>query len=451
MNPPDGEAPAPDWQLEFSDLDSGAPSQPPAAAAAPGSSRSPRVRARRGAVTASALVLAVALLFAGIPDARAGLGRLAAGLSPRPTPSLATGEGVFYFAPNPPGTDILVDGKVLAVPPGPGSVHPLVLARGPHRLAWRSHLFPFTPISCTLTVPAAVGDSCELVDRTLLAQERISVQGNVLAARLSHDTLPPATARQLDNEIQGAIGSVAATASLVAGDHYYYCPQGLDCRVATAAGPLTAQLGYQVITDRGYPEPCVLGDGIPCRFAGQDCGQLCTVAVTPAAIAGAGADAARVWTAALTVQAEWRFTSADGQLMLDNIPEMFGAQLMVLRITWERDGWHVTPVFGHIPGLDVVDDVVCDPLRVWLAQTTWSFMLLDPPPDASVRFTSTADPAFGCLAALGQTGTKPAYFLQHAGTPLLMNDVGYNPQDNLARASPHEQALAVPLFLALTP
>jgi hypothetical protein len=124
---------------------------------------------------------------------------------------------------------------------------------------------------------------------------------------------------------------------------------------------------------------------------------------------------------------------------------------MVLRITWERDGWHVAPVFGHVPGLDAVDDVVCDPLRVWLAQTTWSFMLTEPPPGATVQFTSTANPASGCLAALAQGGTKPAYFLQHAGAPLLMNDAGYNPQDNLARASAHEQAQAVPLFLALTP
>jgi hypothetical protein len=446
MNPHEGEPPGQDWQFEISDIRAGAPTAPaPADGAVPGPLRSPRERALRAGLTASALLLAIVLLLAGIPEARAGFRRFNASLGPRPSPTLAAGEGVLYFEPNPPGTEILVDGRVLAAPPPPGSVHPLLLTRGQHRLAWRAHGFPFTPINCILTVPAAVRDSCEFVSQSVLAQERLSVQGNVLAGRMNHDTLPSATMHQLDDTIQRAIGSVAPTGTLVAGDHYYFCPQGVDCRVATAGGPMTAQLGYQWITDRAYPEPCVLGEGIPCRFAGQDCGQLCTVAVTPAAIAGTGPDAARVWTVAVMVQAAWRFTSADGRLNLDNVPEMFGAQLMVLRITWESDGWHVAVVFGHVPGLDAVDDVVCDPLRVWLAQTTWSFMLIDPPPAASVRFTSSGDPTRGCLASLDQGG-KPAYFLQHFGAPLVMNDVAFNPQDNLARASAHEQVQAAPLF-----
>jgi hypothetical protein len=132
---------------------------------------------------------------------------------------------------------------------------------------------------------------------------------------------------------------------------------------------------------------------------------------------------------------------------------MFGAQLMVLRITWDGGGWHVAPVFGHIPGLDAVDDLVCDPLRVWLAQTTWSFMLTDPPPNASVRFISDGDPSHGCIGVLNQAPgiDKPAIFYQHFGAPLVMNDVAFNPQDGLVRASANEQVEAAPLLAQFAP
>jgi hypothetical protein len=394
----------------------------------------------------------VALVLASSPDSRAGLRRFAASLGPQPTATLAAGEGVYYFYPNPPGTDVLVDGRVLAVPPPPGSVHPLVLARGRHELAWRSRLFPFAPVHCALTVPAAIRDTCEFVSLAVLAQERLTVQGSVLVPRLTLDALMPDGLAQLKTAVRQAIEGVTASGTLAPGDHYFYCPQGAQCHIATALGSMRADLGYQWITEQSYPEPCILGEGIPCRFAGQDCTQLCTVAVTPAAIAGAGPDAARVWTAAVMVQAAWRFTTADGQMILNNVPEMFGAQLMVLRITWDGGGWHVAPVFGHIAGLDAVDDVVCDPLRVWLAQSSWGFMLMDPPRGASVRFTSTADPSNGCLGVLEQApGSKPAYFLQHFGAPLVINDVAFNPQDGLARATANELAGAAPLYEQLTP
>jgi hypothetical protein len=452
LNANEPEPPGQDWQIEVSDVRSGVHAAD-VGATLPGQARSPRERAIRLGLTATTLLLAVALLLAGIPEVRDGVRRIAASLGPQPTPTLALGEGMFYFEPNPPGTDVLVDGKVLAVPPPVGSVHPLVLARGRHQLAWRARGFPFTPMRCTLTVPAAERDTCPFVTPEVLADERLTAQGRVLAARLSHDTLAPATMRQLDTAIQQAIDGVNATGELAPGDHYFFCPRGEQCHIATTLVPMHAQLSYQLVADRSYPEPCVLGEGIPCRFAGQYCGELCTVAVTPFAIAGTSADAARVWTAAVVVQAAWRFVTYDGRLILNNAPEMFGAQLMVLRITWESDGWHVAPVFGHTPGLDTVDDVVCDPLRVWLAQSTWGFMLLDPPPGASVRFVSTSDPASGCLAALNQApgSAKPAYFLQHFGAPMVMNDVGFNSQDQLARASLNEQAQAEPLFVQLTP
>jgi hypothetical protein len=287
----------------------------------------------------------------------------------------------------------------------------------------------------------------------VLAQERLTVPGNMLAVRMNRITMSPAAAAQLKAAIQQAIGKIAASGTLAVGDHYYYCPQGTQCRVATAMEPMRATLSYQVIAEQAYPEPCVLGEGIPCRFAGQDCVLLCTVAVTPAVLAGAGPDAAPVWTAAVLVQAQWLFTAINGRLILENAPEMFGAQLMVLRITWDAEGWHVAPTFGHLPGLDAVDDVVCDPLRVWLAQTSWSFMLLDPPPGASVQFTSDRDPSDGCIAVLDQApgSARPAIFYQHFGAPLVINDVAYNPQDGLVRASPNELARAVTVLARFAP
>src|SRR5579859_2398100 len=130
MGSDDAEPPGAEWQVEISDMRAGTSAAPMGAGGLPCHARSPRERALRIGLTVTALTLAVALLLAGNPDSRTGLRRFVVGLGPPPTATLMAGEGAFNFYPNPPGTEILVDGKVLAVPPPPGSAHPLVLPRG---------------------------------------------------------------------------------------------------------------------------------------------------------------------------------------------------------------------------------------------------------------------------------------------------------------------------------
>jgi hypothetical protein len=72
-----------------------------------------------------------------------------------------------------------------------------------------------------------------------------------------------------------------------------------------------------------------------------------------------GADGA--WIVAATVSAVWEYRTLDGRVVAPRTREQLGLQLVVMHMTYDSAGWHVTPILGHSPGLDATDDAACDP------------------------------------------------------------------------------------------
>src|SRR5260221_7438420 len=129
---------------------------------------SPRARLRRLTIGVAAVLLALLVVFAGLPTL--GQDALALLSAPTPTPTLRSlpGADTFYFLATPPWVSVLVDGHPLdpvpvveeqPAPLAPGSAYgfdtptptrglvpnahpaPVKLARGVHTLAWRGAPF----------------------------------------------------------------------------------------------------------------------------------------------------------------------------------------------------------------------------------------------------------------------------------------------------------------------
>jgi hypothetical protein len=441
-----------DLHVEVSDVRPGGAGAPAPQFRSPLEARlGPRQRRARLAIVLACGLLALAVVLAGIPAVRSGAAGLIARLGPSPTPAVAPGEDLFYLLPNPPGVDVSLDGHVLTSPPLLGDPHPLRLARGRHMLSWRSRDLPFVSQRCTVSVPRASGDTCSLVNPNPRYPSGTFPSGgaSVIGVRASLATLDPAQGQKLTGAVQAALDAARSSAIVQPGERYFYYTQGQQGGPVVATQPLRATLGYQLVIDHAYPEPCILAQGVdPCRFPGQDCSYLCTVPHPPSAV-GSGGD----WIAGALVSASWDYQTLDGRTVARGIGEQFGVQLMALRIALDSAGWHVTPIFGHTPDLPVADDPVCAPARSWLAMGTWSFMLVDPPPGAQVQFASDATPADGCVAVLNQAPpTAPsAVFLERFGVLLTVNEVARNPTDNLPVADPAEQSLAQRLAAQLSP
>jgi hypothetical protein len=244
--------------------------------------------------------------------------------------------------------------------------------------------------------------------------------------------------------VADALARSVATAEAQPGESYYgQTASSAAPQPIVAHQPLRATLTYHLLASSGYSEPCILlQPAIPCRFPGQDCSQLCTIATPPAALAVAPGE----WIAAVQVHADWTYTTLDGQVVASSA-ESFGVQLAVLRITWDGAQWHVTPVFGHVSGLDVADDAVCDPARTWIGNSTWNFMLVGPPPGEQAYFASDTNPTDGCVVVLEHGG--PVVFLERFGLLLTVTEAAANPQDNFPIADASERALASRLMAQL--
>ncbi|HLZ24976.1 MAG TPA: hypothetical protein VKQ30_22885 [Ktedonobacterales bacterium] len=345
---------------------------------------------------------------------------------PPPASSLVPAGNPFYLLPNPPGVEVSLDGHALASPPPPGDPHPLRLASGHHSLTWSSHYFPFMPMRCTISVPHASDDTCPSVPVQDLPAADANLVGHVIALHASFGTLPASDGAQLTQVIQAALDANRSHATVQSGEHYYVYQQGENGSPTTATQPLRATLSHVYLPGAGYFEPCIFTQPvIPCRFPGQDCGQICTVPQPPPDVATSPGD----WIAAVIVHASWRYTTQDGRVVAQDLGEAVGLQLAVLRITWDGGGWHVTPILGATPGLPAADDLVCDPARFWLGGNgTWAFMMSDPPPGARTQFVSDSLPTDGCLAVLNPypRGAPSAVFLQRFGVLLAVNAAATN-------------------------
>ena len=400
-----------------------------------------RARRRRIAIAVATGLLALAVTVTTFAGVRGTLFGFLTPPTPTPTVSISPGEDLFYLLPNPPGVVVTLDGHTLARMPAPGDPSPLRLARGRHVFVWTSHEFPFMPQRCTVYVPPTLNDTCPLASGQELPTSIAVLPGRVIALHDSLATLEADQRAQLSLAILDALATPSlATVQPSEFFNYYPAGPGLLPRIATL--PLRASLSFRVVSPQDYSEPCINDQADACRFPGQDCALLCTVAQLPVAVTGGTPD---VWVAAAMVSATTDYTTLDGRAEGTDLGQAFGPQLVVLRITWDgTNSWSVSPIFGHVPGLPVTDDVACNPARVWLEEADWSFMLTDPPPGAEVQFIADANPADGCVAVLDQAPGKdaPAVFLERFGMLLAVNGVAAGSVGGPPRADAAEQRLA---------
>jgi hypothetical protein len=398
------------------------------------------------AVIVAAVLLALSITASTVPGLRQRVFGPLPGVTA--TATRTPGDDLFYLLPNPPGVDVMLDGRTLTRLPFPGDPHPLRLAPGRHVFAWRSRILPFRPLRCQVSVPPAPGDSCSIVIHEFIPSDLADEPGSIIAVHDSLAALDPADASRLSAAIRFAFDDSASTATVQPGERYFSRQQGAPGGLAVATEPLHVTLTYRFQQSTGYPEPCILGQpAIPCRFPGQDCGQLCTVPQLPASLAGPPG----TWIVAVMVNDTYGYTTLGGQVVDEEPESSLGIQLAALRVTRDAGGWHVAPILGYTPGLPVADDPVCDPARFQLGQNpVWAFIVDGPPPGASVAYASDANPADGCVAVVQGFGQPAPVFLERFGVLLTVNDAAAsNSYAGLPAADAAERALAQRLLAPL--
>jgi hypothetical protein len=392
--------------------------------------------------------LAALISVGGLPMLRdRALGTLAA-LVPTPTATLPPGADLFYFVPGVPWGTVSLDGRSLSHVPLPGNAHPLRLTRGRHQLAWLAA--PFQPLQCILTVPRARTDTCPV---TAVRLSLAGPQQSIITMHQSLAALSPGQRAALTQAVQAALTTLHLSATVQPGERYYYyfgAGEHPKQYATTATEPLRAELTFQPILGQGEAEPCVRDPGIqPCYFSGQDCGQICTVAQP----AGSDASTSAEWIAAVLVRSTWNYQRLDGTsltLLDDGVWQpRLNFYAVVLRISWESNQWHVTPILGHSAALPLADEIVCAPARDLIAQGPLRATLSQSDPNAQLQFASGPNPAEGCAVTLSiasSTSTQPtaatALFLERFGGLLAANATAHGLWPALPLANSYEQSLA---------
>ena len=413
--------------------------------------RMTRRRALRLAGIVGALLLALLVILGSVPSLR---DRAVALAFPTPTPALAPGADLFYLPVNPQGTVVLLDGRPLAHVPVPGDPQPLRLARGRHRLEWRGGAFPFLPRQCVVSVPRADTDTCPFIS-TGLSSPRTSAP--IIGLQVSLLALPSGQRAALLGVTQAALDASGSSAIVQPGEHYFSPASEFSPSLPApirAAQPLRAMLDLQLNPQtEEAPEPCFIDLVQPCWFPGQRCQDFCTLASDSLP----GTSLTPVWIAAAMVQSSWTFTTLDGKVVASNQQEFpTNIFFIVLRITWDGAHWHVAPLIGHTPGLPITDDLMCGPVRDWIAAGSVDFEFT-PPSGAAFAYVSGPIPTDGCaLVITGYAGAPPTFlpppalYLERFGVLLAANDAAHSLWRDLPRAEASEQALAQRLAAQLS-
>ena len=162
-----------------------------------------------------------------------------------PSATLALGDWLFYLLPNPPGVEVALDGQTLAHLPFSGNPAPLRLPMGTHVFTWRSHVYPFLPLQCRVSVPRVAADTCPAVRRGLLPRDLANLPGTVIGMHVSLSAVAPAAGgvARLTKAIQDGLDTRRSTALVQPGEHYLSYPGGQPS-VVVATQPLRATLSY---------------------------------------------------------------------------------------------------------------------------------------------------------------------------------------------------------------
>jgi hypothetical protein len=406
---------------------------------------SPRARVVRAGGILGVLLLAVAVLVAVTPAARSAVVGFVFGPTPTATASLDLGRDRIAVENQVPWGTLTIDGrpKPQIVPSQVGTISNLPqlqsfrVARGRHHVEYRAD--PFPPLQCTLSVPAAPGDTCPLdpqAKEVFPFADSAFPQLRLLDLRETVDRLPAGEATRLADAAQQALDLAVgvASATLVPGDHY-----GDDRgRVQVAGEALTAVPAYAL--EREYV--------IDQRRGG--CAGLCQ---TASPFAQSSADA---WLVYGDVLVSWRYTDAGGHVVLaDGLSASaeFGSLPATIQMGVRRvgSGWQVRLLPPIASNTDVQDLPLCDVATLYLDALRGN---LDPgtgnPTGAVYRWSASSSLAeFGCVFGGGTTDSQGnligpvALVLYRCGILLAVNTAAQQVFPHLPVASAHERALAL--------
>jgi hypothetical protein len=359
-------------------------------------------------------VLALLILPPGFPlhQPVSSLAQQILSAAPTATSNLAPSARQLYLDADVPGTAVFVDGHHITVPVI-GHEAPMMLTPGVHHLKWR--VTPFQPKTCQVSIPASRSDTCPLPAST--ASFSGGPPAPVVELSESLDTLPARQQTALLQATQAALDNLPSTV-VQPGESFMTS--------ADSAGfPTTfrARLTFQLQSRAGIG--CSLGafssggDGLCQLTTGQDCARFCSLPWPSQQVVRAASGTAE-WLVLAVASLSWTYRRLDGTLIASNQPLDFfnsgGNHLVMLSVSWDAAGWHVTPILGEqlgglllaADGTPVADDPACAPAQDMLGSLGG--------PGGAISLTASTNPSAGCLVTV-----EPAVYLVRLGYPIPAN------------------------------
>lgn len=443
------EEPENDFRLEVTDLQTGADIPHPLDASAQTAvgrqsqtSPPPRLPAQprrmRAALMASLMLLAVVVIALVNPTVRSSM--MTALLSPpAPSPTLAPNANLVFLESGAPWGTFSLDGQKpspLAQPTLRLSSIWLRLPRGRHTL--RVAQPPFPSLSCVISVPAARGDTCPVVESQALQrgyfvnQTSSTLNSRVIDLGARFDRLSPVDGAVLLDAVRAALPEANQPMMIVSGDHYL----ADDGSVMVARASLQATLQL----DLASPDRSIPSDSSRCQAL---CDELTSFQ--------RDGDTGGLWSLVAVARGSWRIIASGGQIIAAHAPlwpdEPVFASLPVatqyvrtrMGVDWDGS-WHVAPRRGF--GMD--SPRLCDVA----AQMTGVLLGTQPRLDTTsmnVREGQGIYASQGCVVTLtlsDSSATGPLHLYYHLGVLLAANEAAQSAFPDLPVASANEQAQA---------
>ncbi|HEX6542536.1 MAG TPA: hypothetical protein VF040_12330, partial [Ktedonobacterales bacterium] len=440
-----------DFQLEVTDLHTGADIAHPLDASAQttmkrqGEETTPpprlpvRTRRMRAVAIGSIVLLAVVIVALVDPAVRLSI-TTALHPPPAPSPTLLPDANLIFLESGAPWSTYSLDGQK----PSPLSqlaMHRsstwLRLARGRHTL--RVTQPPFPSLTCTISVPAARGDTCPIVGPQASptgyfgSQSSPTPNSRVVDLGARFDRLSPADAAALLDTVRTILPAANELITIIPGDHYL----ADDGTVMVARTRLQSTLQL----DLASPDRSVPSDSARCQAL---CDELTS--------SQSGSGMAGFWSLVVVARGSWRISASDGQIIAAHAPlwpnasayASIPAEAHYLRtrllVDW-NGGWQV----ANGPDFRPVDPpTLCD----IAAQMTGILLGTSPQLDTSSMNVQDGQGIYaghGCVVTLtlsDPSATGPLAVYYHVGALLAANDAAHRAFPGLPVASANEQAQA---------
>jgi hypothetical protein len=254
----------------------------------------PRRRALAAGSALAAIVLALAVVFAG--QAGGGLALPALFPTPAPTATLPPGADTVILTDSVPWGALTVDDRHVtpaAVNNVSGDFSQVTLGRGTHTLTYSAA--PFPTLQCRVSVPVNSRDTCPQAAPIAL-KFAIALDSRVLDLQAIPSRLPPEQYAALVQAIQTAHLDRSPPGVLAKGDHYAAAD---GTTIVTATQELQATLLLSLDTSSAQGNTI---KGIPC-------GPLCALPF------GNGGPSGPSWNLLAVVTMAWQFNDAAGNIV----------------------------------------------------------------------------------------------------------------------------------------